>query len=81
MEVLPTMLCFWGLFSGFMLLGVTESRIPETLPRYSSLPTYLPVSYQLLNSESSFLLKEATQDFMRNSSFLARTEPFFIHQA
>ncbi|KAI5622155.1 transmembrane protein 132C isoform X2, partial [Silurus asotus] len=62
-------------------VSVTESRIPETLPRYSSSPTYLPVNYQLLNSESSFLLKEATQDFMRNSSFLSRTEPFFIHQA
>lgn len=62
-------------------MSVTESRIPETLPHYSSSPTYLPVDYQLLNTESSFLLKEATQDFMRNSSFLSRTEPFFIHQA
>lgn len=65
----------------FSSVSVTESRIPETLPRYSSSPAYLPVNYQLLNSESSFLLKEATQDFMRNSSFLSRTEPFFIHHA
>lgn len=67
--------------SSFFFVSVTESRIPDTLPRYSSSLTYLPVNYQLLDSESSFLLKEATQDFMRNSSFLSRTEPFFIHQA
>nr|XP_055023069.1 transmembrane protein 132C isoform X1 [Misgurnus anguillicaudatus] len=63
-----------------MLLKVTDCRILENLQRYAS-PTYLPVNYQLLNTESSFFLKEATQDFMRNSSFLSRTELFFIHQA
>uniref|UniRef100_A0A8C1R353 Si:dkeyp-14d3.1 n=1 Tax=Cyprinus carpio TaxID=7962 RepID=A0A8C1R353_CYPCA len=63
-----------------MLLRVTDCRILENLQRYAS-PTYLPVNYQLLNTESSFFLKEATQDFMRNSSFLSRTELFFIHQA
>ncbi|XP_036434095.1 transmembrane protein 132C [Colossoma macropomum] len=75
------MLRVCALHSLFLLLGVTDSRILESLQRYSSAPTYLPVSYQLLNTESSFFLKEATQDFMRNSSLLARTEPFFIHQA
>ncbi|KAI4871544.1 hypothetical protein NFI96_007884 [Prochilodus magdalenae] len=63
------------------MTGVTDSRILESFQRYSSGPTYLPVNYQLLNTESSFFLKEATQDFMRNSSLLTRTEPFFIHQA
>ncbi|XP_051949974.1 transmembrane protein 132C [Xyrauchen texanus] len=63
-----------------MLLRVTDCRILENLQRYAS-PTYLPVNYHLLNTESSFFLKEATQDFMRNSSFLSRTELFFIHQA
>ncbi|TRY94359.1 hypothetical protein DNTS_033941 [Danionella cerebrum] len=61
-------------------MPVTDCRILENLQRYSS-PTYLPVNYQLLNTESFFFLKEATQDFMRNSSFLSRTELFFIHQA
>ncbi|XP_072538732.1 transmembrane protein 132C-like [Salminus brasiliensis] len=63
------------------VLHVTDSRILESLQRYSSSPTYLPVNYHLLNTESSFFLKEATQDFMRNSSLLSRTELFFIHQA
>uniref|UniRef100_A0AAQ6IT59 Uncharacterized protein n=1 Tax=Anabas testudineus TaxID=64144 RepID=A0AAQ6IT59_ANATE len=53
----------------------------EGLQRYSSIPTYLPVNYQLLNAESAFFLKEANQDFMRNSSLMSRTEPFFIYQA
>ncbi len=61
-------------------VSVTDCRILENLQRYAS-STYLPVNYQLLNTESSFFLKEATQDFMRNSSFLSRTELFFIHQA
>uniref|UniRef100_A0A8D2ZPQ4 Transmembrane protein 132C n=1 Tax=Scophthalmus maximus TaxID=52904 RepID=A0A8D2ZPQ4_SCOMX len=51
------------------------------MQRYSSLPTYLPVNYQLLNADLAFFLKEANQDFMRNSSLMARTEPFFIYQA
>uniref|UniRef100_A0A4W4FBH1 Transmembrane protein 132C n=1 Tax=Electrophorus electricus TaxID=8005 RepID=A0A4W4FBH1_ELEEL len=48
--------------------------------RYPS-SAYLPVSFQLLHADSSFFLKEATQEFMRNSSLLSRTEAFFIHQA
>uniref|UniRef100_A0A3B4VNZ9 Transmembrane protein 132C n=1 Tax=Seriola dumerili TaxID=41447 RepID=A0A3B4VNZ9_SERDU len=51
------------------------------LQRYSSIPTYLPVNYQLLNADLAFFLKEANQDFMRNSSLMSRTEPFFIYQA
>ncbi|KAA8592797.1 hypothetical protein FQN60_018252 [Etheostoma spectabile] len=50
-------------------------------PRYSSIPTYLPVNYQVLNADLAFFLKEANQDFMRNSSLMSRTEPFFIYQA
>ncbi|XP_062855612.1 transmembrane protein 132C-like isoform X2 [Trichomycterus rosablanca] len=71
----------WTVLVILGLLRVTESRIPESLQRYSFSPTYLPVQYQLINTESSFFLKEATQDFMRNSSFLSRTEPLFIQQA
>uniref|UniRef100_A0A4W5QE81 Transmembrane protein 132C n=1 Tax=Hucho hucho TaxID=62062 RepID=A0A4W5QE81_9TELE len=48
---------------------------------FSSIPTYLPVNYQVVNAESAFFLKEANQEFMRNSSLLSRTEPFFIYQA
>ncbi|KAG7275686.1 hypothetical protein CRUP_028847 [Coryphaenoides rupestris] len=62
-------------------LSVSDGRVLEGLQRYSSLPTYLPVNYQVLGAESAFFLKEANQEFMRNSSLLSRTEPFFIYQA
>ncbi|KAM4745352.1 transmembrane protein 132C [Anableps anableps] len=61
------------------LWGGADSRVLEGLQRYSSFPTYLPVNYKLLNTELSFFLKEANQDFMRNSSLTSRTEAFFIY--
>ncbi|CAL8295053.1 unnamed protein product, partial [Gadus morhua 'NCC'] len=64
-----------------LLSGVSDCRVLEGLQRYSSLPTYLPVNYQVLGAGSAFFLKEANQEFMRNSSLLSRTEPFFIYQA
>lgn len=65
----------------FFCLLVADSRVLEGLQRYSSIPTYLPVNYQVLNADLVFFLKEANQDFMRNSSLTSRTEPFFIYQA
>ncbi|KAL4660420.1 transmembrane protein 132C-like isoform X2, partial [Arapaima gigas] len=53
----------------------------ESLPKFSSTPTYLPVEYQVLNADLSFFLKEANQDIMRNSSLQSRTEAFFVQQA
>ncbi|KAI4893199.1 hypothetical protein NFI96_018517 [Prochilodus magdalenae] len=53
----------------------------EGLQRFGTVPTYLPVQYQVLNAELAFFLKEANQDIMRNSSLQARTELFFIQQA
>uniref|UniRef100_UPI003AAB60C5 transmembrane protein 132C n=1 Tax=Centroberyx gerrardi TaxID=166262 RepID=UPI003AAB60C5 len=64
-----------------LCLIVADCRVLEGLQRYSSIPTYLPVNYQVLSADSAFFLKEANQDFMRNSSLLSRTEPFFIYQA
>uniref|UniRef100_A0AAQ5XA46 Uncharacterized protein n=1 Tax=Amphiprion ocellaris TaxID=80972 RepID=A0AAQ5XA46_AMPOC len=63
-----------------LLLGA-DCRVLEGLQRYSAFPTYLPVNYQLLNVDLAFFLKEANQDFMRNSSLMSRTEAFFIYQA
>ncbi|KAM4890655.1 transmembrane protein 132C isoform 2-T2 [Sylvia borin] len=61
---------------------VTECRgVLENNQRFSSLPTYLPVSYRLFNAETSFFLKEANQDFMRNSSLQSRVESFFPYKA
>ena len=63
-------------------LTVTDCRLMlDGLQRYSPMPMYLPVQYRVLNAESSFFLKEANQDIMRNSSLQARTELFFIQQA
>uniref|UniRef100_A0A8B9G3Q0 Transmembrane protein 132C n=1 Tax=Amazona collaria TaxID=241587 RepID=A0A8B9G3Q0_9PSIT len=49
--------------------------------RFSSLPTYLPVSYRIFSAETSFFLKETNQDFMRNSSLQSRVESFFPYKA
>ncbi|XP_043924280.1 transmembrane protein 132C [Protopterus annectens] len=59
-----------------------ESRgIADGVHRFSSFPSYLPVTYQIHNAEISFFLKEANQDVMRNSSLQSRVEAFFIHKA
>ncbi len=64
------------------LSTVCESRSggSDLVPRFSSsLPTYLPVSCQLQGAESSFFLREATQEVMRNGSLQTRSEPLFLH--
>ncbi|XP_051515054.1 transmembrane protein 132C-like [Myxocyprinus asiaticus] len=61
---------------------VCESRSggSDLVPRFSSsLPTYLPVFCQLQGAESSFFLREATQEVMRNGSLQTRSEPIFLH--
>ncbi|KAI4905699.1 hypothetical protein NFI96_005142 [Prochilodus magdalenae] len=65
--------------------SVCESRsgvVMEVVPRFSSSSlTYLPVSCQLLGAEStSFFLREAGQEVMRNGSLQTRTETLFLHQ-
>ncbi|KYO39593.1 hypothetical protein Y1Q_0018664 [Alligator mississippiensis] len=67
---------------GCNLFPVSESRaVLDNIQRFSSLPTYLPVSYQIFSAETSFFLKEANQDFMRNSSLQSRVESFFPYKA
>ncbi|XP_015733896.1 transmembrane protein 132C isoform X1 [Coturnix japonica] len=71
-----------GLLLGALLCGVVESRgVLDNNQRFSSSPTYLPVSYRILSAETSFFLKEANQDFMRNSSLQSRVESFFPYKA
>ncbi|MFT7805035.1 transmembrane protein 132C-like isoform X2 [Arapaima gigas] len=55
--------------------------VPDVQQKFSMLPTYLPVSYQVQNAESFFFLKETGQEVMRNGSLQSRTEPFFVHLA
>ncbi|KAM6317770.1 transmembrane protein 132C isoform 2-T2 [Podargus strigoides] len=71
-----------SLLLGALLCGVTECRgVLDNNQRFSSLPTYLPVSYRISSAETSFFLKEANQDFMRNSSLQSRVESFFLYKA
>ncbi|KAM4810461.1 transmembrane protein 132D [Rhinophrynus dorsalis] len=59
----------------------TESHgILENIQRFSLLPSYLPVSYTIHQSDVSFFLKEANQDIMRNSSLQSRVETFFVYK-
>ncbi|XP_069071473.1 transmembrane protein 132C isoform X2 [Pleurodeles waltl] len=71
-----------GLLLGACSWTVTESRgIPDSAQRFSASPAYLPVTYQVLGAESSFFLKDANQDLLRNSSLQSRVESFFIYKA
>ncbi|XP_063820671.1 transmembrane protein 132B isoform X1 [Pseudophryne corroboree] len=70
------------LLSLALLCTVAESRVTmDNIQRFSSVPVFLPVNYQIYNSEVSFFLKEANQDLMKNSSLQSRTEPLFIYKA
>uniref|UniRef100_A0A7N4PE66 Transmembrane protein 132C n=1 Tax=Sarcophilus harrisii TaxID=9305 RepID=A0A7N4PE66_SARHA len=65
-----------------VLILLIEGRgVTDNGPRFSSLPTYLPVNYHILSTETSFFLKETHQDFMRNSSLQSRVESFFTYKA
>lgn len=52
----------------------------DDIQKFSSLPTYLPVRYQVLNAELTFFLKEANQELMRNSSLQSRVQSFFTYK-
>ncbi|XP_046494677.1 transmembrane protein 132C [Equus quagga] len=71
-----------SLVLGALLGKVIEGRgVTDNIQRFSSLPPYLPVSYQVLRAETSFLLREANQDVIRNSSRQTRVESFFTFKA
>uniref|UniRef100_A0A8C4YQC4 Transmembrane protein 132C n=1 Tax=Gopherus evgoodei TaxID=1825980 RepID=A0A8C4YQC4_9SAUR len=44
-------------------------------------PSPEPAVYRIFSAETSFFLKEASQDFMRNSSLQSRVESFFPYKA
>ncbi|XP_072839178.2 transmembrane protein 132C [Pogona vitticeps] len=82
MGPLPTAPLAFSLLCGALLCRGTMGRgALENLPKFSSLPTYLPVRYQISSAETSFFLKEANQEFMRNSSLQSRIETFFTYKA
>ncbi|XP_522557.5 transmembrane protein 132C [Pan troglodytes] len=70
-----------SLLLGALLGKVIEGHgVTDNIQRFSSLPPYLPVSYHILRAETSFFLKEANQDLLRNSSLQARVESFFTYK-
>ncbi|XP_008852016.1 transmembrane protein 132C [Nannospalax galili] len=65
-----------------MLTAVTEGRgVTDNIQRFSSLPPYLPVSFRVFKAETSFFLKEANPDPLRNASLQSRVESFFTYKA
>uniref|UniRef100_H0WQ61 Transmembrane protein 132C n=2 Tax=Otolemur garnettii TaxID=30611 RepID=H0WQ61_OTOGA len=71
-----------SLVLGALLGKVIEGRgVADSIQRFSSLPPYLPVSYHVLRAETSFFLKETSQDLLRNSSLQSRVESFFMYKA
>ncbi|XP_061240515.1 transmembrane protein 132C [Bos javanicus] len=71
-----------SLVLGALLGRVIEGRgLTDNIQRFSSLPPYLPVTYQVLRAETSFFLKETNQDLTRNSSLQSRVESFFPYKA
>ncbi|XP_070926905.1 transmembrane protein 132C isoform X2 [Macaca nemestrina] len=70
-----------SLLLGALLGKVIEGHgVTDNIQRFSSLPPYLPVSYHILRAETSFFLKEAGQDLLRNSSLQSRVESFFTYK-
>ncbi|KAF7240768.1 hypothetical protein EYD10_12661 [Varanus komodoensis] len=66
-----------------LLVAVVECRggVADSVPRFASLPVYLPVSYRTSNADVSFFLKETNQDIMKNTSLQSRTEPLLVYKA
>ena len=65
------------------LVFSTESDSPELSENTKNpgqFPVFLPVNYQVRDADY-FLLKEANQDIMRNSSMQTHTQPFVILRA
>ncbi|ETE60915.1 Transmembrane protein, partial [Ophiophagus hannah] len=52
----------------------------DSVQKFSSLSAYLPVKYQISGTESSFFLREANHEFMKNSSLQSRVETFFTYK-
>ncbi|XP_048066409.1 transmembrane protein 132D-like [Megalobrama amblycephala] len=57
-----------------------SQEISDATKSSTPYPLFLPVTYQVWDAEY-FLLKEAGQDIMRNSSMQSHTQPFVMLQA
>ncbi|XP_048199093.1 transmembrane protein 132C [Perognathus longimembris pacificus] len=71
-----------SLVLGALLGKVIQARgVADNIQGFSSLPPYLPVSYQVLRAETTFFLKESNPDLLRNASLQSRVESFFTYKA
>ncbi|XP_066515545.1 transmembrane protein 132C [Hoplias malabaricus] len=61
-------------------MELDSQEVSDTVGSSGPFPMFLPVNYQVWDAEY-FLLKEAGQDFMRNSSMQSHTQSFVILRA
>ncbi len=80
---MKTTLHLISLFFHLCLISPAEldsQEISDATKSSTPYPLFLPVTYQLWDADY-FLLKEAGQDIMRNSSMQSHTQPFVVLQA
>ncbi|KAL7827119.1 hypothetical protein SRHO_G00328370 [Serrasalmus rhombeus] len=63
-----------------LMQELDSQEVSDAVGSPSPYPMFLPVNYQVRNADY-FLLKEAGQDIMRNSSMQSHTQPFVILRA
>ncbi|XP_059359293.1 transmembrane protein 132C [Carassius carassius] len=72
------------IFLATIITAVTQEldsqEISDATKSSTPYPLFLPVTYQVWDADY-FLLKEAGQDIMRNSSMQSHTQPFVVLQA
>ncbi|KAL1269514.1 hypothetical protein QQF64_031803 [Cirrhinus molitorella] len=72
------------IFSATIITAVTQEldsqKISDATKSPTPYPLFLPVTYQVWDADY-FLLKEAGQDIMRNSSMQSHTQPLVVLQA
>ncbi|XP_051525801.1 transmembrane protein 132D-like [Myxocyprinus asiaticus] len=71
----------WRILRIFLATAVTQEmdsqEISDATKPFTPYPMFLPVSYQVWDADY-FLLKEAGQNIMRNSSMQSHTQPFVV---
>uniref|UniRef100_A0A670ZUL5 Transmembrane protein 132C n=1 Tax=Pseudonaja textilis TaxID=8673 RepID=A0A670ZUL5_PSETE len=68
------------MFLCFVCLLAMGRVVFDGVQKFSSLSAYLPVKYQISGTESSFFLREANHEFIKNSSLQSRVETFFTYK-
>ncbi|KAI4892189.1 hypothetical protein NFI96_008165 [Prochilodus magdalenae] len=80
LQWLRGLLCRMTLTQFPLLAELDSQEVSDAVGSSGPYPMFLPVSYQVQDADY-FLLKEAGQDIMRNSSMQSHTQPFVILRA